>query len=127
MNPRLLTVTILLLGLAAPADADPKGQADLKDRLAGTWEVVQSGVPYLTRGSTVQLHRDGAGKVNLEVFDGIKLHRQGTYTVAGNHLELTLEQGSREMDLRATITQLTATELAVKDRQGQVVKFRRKR
>jgi uncharacterized protein (TIGR03066 family) len=124
---RLTTAGLLVLGLAAVVRADDK-KADVdKGKLVGTWEVVKSdegGPPPV--GTVVTFTKDGKFKITHKNKEGKEETGEGTYSVDGAKLTVTMKHGDKEDSHSITIKKLTDTALVGEDDQGKSAELKRK-
>ena len=90
---------VVVLAVAGGAGADEKDKIDGK-KLVGTWE------PNEAKGDAkhvIEFTKDG--KLNIKA--GAEVKYEGTYTLDGNKLSLTVKAGENEIKKMATILKLT--------------------
>jgi uncharacterized protein (TIGR03066 family) len=117
---RFAAAAALMFGLAAFAWAE---KADTnKEKIVGTWEAVKGDLP---KGSTVEFTKDSKLKLTV-VVDKNKVVVDGTYTVDGDNLKLTMKgPDGKEQKETLVIQKLTATDLVTKDEKGKLDEFKR--
>ncbi len=123
---RLLTVSLLVLGMSVGLRAEEKKVVVTKEKLIGTWEAVKVDEKTLPVGSVLTLMKDG--KLTLLVNEeGNKQEVKGTWTVTGDKVTATLMVEDREIKHEVTVTKLTDTEVTIANNQGKSVEFKKKK
>ncbi len=122
---RLLAASLLLLGLATGLSAREKADID-KEKLVGLWEVVKTEQGALPVGSVIDFGKDGKVKVTA-VREGKESTAEGSYTVDGTKLAVTLKHGEKEVKHAITIKKLTDTEFVSENDKGKTAEFKRKK
>lgn len=118
----LLCIVIVMTGSASAAPA-PKSNRTM---ILGIWVVTKSddGTPP---GTTIEFTRDGKLKVKTKVLDET-LTLEGTYKLDGDKLKLTYkEPDGQESTDTALISKLTSKELILKDEEGKIDEFKKKK
>ncbi len=123
---RWMTAGLLMVGLAAALPAEEKKADANKEKLAGVWEVVKTEEGALAVGSMVDFAKDGKAKVTA-IREGKESTVEGTYTVEGNKLTVTLKHGEKEVKHAITIKKLTDTEFVTENEKGKTAEFKRKK
>jgi uncharacterized protein (TIGR03066 family) len=97
--------------------------AAYKDKIIGTWEVVE---PDGSRATTiVEFTKDG--KMITKDADKTKTGtEEATYVVEGDKLKATMKENGKELTQTATINKLTDKELVTTQEDGTVVTLQRK-
>jgi uncharacterized protein (TIGR03066 family) len=124
---RLVAALLLVAGMVAGARAaDAKGDAN-KEKLVGVWEVVkgadEGGPPT---GATIEFAKDGKMKVTHKR-EGKEETIEGTFTVEGDKLSVTLKHEGKENKHTVTIKSLTATDLSIETEQGKKAELKKKK
>jgi uncharacterized protein (TIGR03066 family) len=133
---RWTVVGCLVIGLAgcgptsttkpSPSTTKPEPkEASNQEKILGTWEVTQSkGAPP---GATVEFTKDGKMKVNYKQ-DGKEQSMEAMYSVDGNKITSKIKlPGGKEEEDTATIEKLTDTEMAIKDKKGDLDEYKKKK
>jgi len=126
---RLLAVGIVAGLLSAGARAEEKEKEkkiDYAKMLVGKWEATKVAEGTIPAGTVVEFLKDGKMKVAGKK-DDTELAFEGTYKVDGDKLIFKLKFGEEEREQTITITKLTETELATKNKEDKVVEFKRKK
>ncbi len=108
-----------------PAAVAP-AEKTTKEKLLGTWEITksESGGPV---GATVEFTKDGQMKMTMKGPDGKPQTMEAKYKVEGDKVIAIMPgPGGKEKEDPATITKLTESELAVKDKDGKTDEYKRK-
>ena len=123
---RVMTAGLLVIGLLTALAAEEQKADANKDKLVGTWEVVKAEQGALPVGSLVDFGKDGKAKVTA-VREGKESTAEGSYTVEGNKLTVTLKHGEKEVKHAITIKKLTDTEFVSENERGKTAEFKRKK
>ena len=122
---RLLVAGAVACALAVGARADEK-KADNAKLLVGTWEVVKADQGTVEVGATVEFAKDGKMKVTHKNKEGKEETAEGTYTIDGQKLMVTIKFGDKEAKHTVTLKKLTDTELVGEGEKG-TAEFKRKK
>ena len=124
---RLMATGLLAVGMVVAARAEDK-KADAKDKIVGVWEVVKAdkteGVPPV--GTVIEFTKDGKMKVTHKNKEGKEETAEGTYTIDGQKLMVTIKFGDKEAKHTVTLKKLTDTELVGEGEKG-TAEFKRKK
>jgi uncharacterized protein (TIGR03066 family) len=123
---RLLAAGLLGLGLLTTLAAEEKKDDTNKEKLVGIWEVVKAEQGALPVGSVVDFGKDGKAKVTA-VREGKESTAEGSYSVEGDKLTVTLKHGEKEVKHAITIKKLTDTEFVSENEKGKTAQFKRKK
>src|SRR4051794_11492604 len=123
---RLMTAGLLVGGLLTALAAEGKKADANKEKLVGTWEGGKAEQGALPVGSLVDFGKDGKAKVTA-VRGGKESTAEGSYTVEGNKLTVTLKHGEKEVKHAITIKKLTDTEFVSENENNKTAEFKRKK
>jgi uncharacterized protein (TIGR03066 family) len=110
--PLFLTIILPLSLTSAPE----KGEISV-ERLIGKW-VVKDTKPGAVEAA-MELTKDGKAKVIADL-GGQAIELNGTYTLKGDRLTVTLSFGGQDTPNEYTVMQLTATQLQLMDKKKVV-------
>ena len=126
---RLLAVGIVVGLLSASARAEEKKEdkkIDYAKMIVGKWEAIKAGEGTIPVGTVVEFTKDGKLKIAGKK-DDVEIALEGTYKVEGNKFTFKMKIGDEEKEQTITITKLTETEMATKNKDDQVVELKRKK
>jgi uncharacterized protein (TIGR03066 family) len=104
-----------------------KGGEDRIDvAILGTWEVTKADEGALPAGSLLVLEKDGKMKITHKMGDK-DVTMNGTYTVEGVKLIMTLKVEDKENTNKVTVKYLTDTELVAVNEQGKKIECKKKK
>jgi uncharacterized protein (TIGR03066 family) len=121
---RVMAAGLLMLGLLAGVRAEEKKAEGNKEKLIGTWEVVKSDEGAPPAGTVVMFAKDGKMKITHKK-DDKEMTGEGTYTVEGDKISVTLKHGDKEDKHTVTIKKLTATEFVAANDEGKTAAFKK--
>ena len=111
---------ILVFSAASAADDKKDEPIDLK-KILGKWEPSEAKKDFKAMAEFAD-----KGKLSLWITVMEKTDKiEGTYTVDGNKLDLTLSIGGKEQKETLTILKLTDEEMATEDSKGKKETFKR--
>lgn len=118
---RVCAGLVALAAVVGVGSAPTRGQ-DKDAKLVGKWEVSKSS--ELPKGSVLEFTADGKMTVLVKDPSG-DLKFAGSYKQDGQKLSVKLKAGDLEIEETATIKKLTATDLALEDKDKKVDEFKR--
>ena len=123
------TMRLLMAGFVVVALTSNVRSEEKKDNtklLIGAWEVTKADEGALPVGSVIEFAKDGKVKVTAKRGDK-ESTVEGTYTVAGDKLTVTLKHDDKEDKHAITIKKLTETEYVTENEKGKTATFKRKK
>ena len=123
------TMRLLMAGFVVVALTSNVRSEEKKDNtklLIGAWEVTKADEGALPVGSVIEFAKDGKVKVTAKRGDK-ESTAEGTYTVAGDKLTVTLKHDDKEDKHAITIKKLTETEYVTENEKGKTATFKRKK
>jgi uncharacterized protein (TIGR03066 family) len=106
--------------MQAPNLAPPRHRCD------GSWVVTKADEGALPVHAVIDFSKDGKVKITIQS-DGNTSSSEGTYTVAGDKLSVTLKHGDKEVKHAIVIKKLTETEYVSENEKGKVAEYKRKK
>jgi len=115
------TALFLVFGLVVTARA-----ADVdKEKLLGKWECTEG--PEHIKGGTVELFKDGKGKITHKDKDGKEVTENFTYVIDGDTFKVTHKgEDGKDVTSPHKVKTLTDKEMVVENEKGDVAKFKKK-
>jgi uncharacterized protein (TIGR03066 family) len=123
---RLTTAVLFGIGIVAGVSAEDKKPDAAKEHLVGSWEVVKSDEGAPPAGTIVSFEKDGKMKITHKK-DGKEETVEGTYTLDGHKLVVTLKREDKEVKHTVTIKKLTADLLSAENEEGKKAEFKKKK
>jgi uncharacterized protein (TIGR03066 family) len=120
--PKLLAALAVVCLAGTTARADEKDYAKL---IVGKWEVTKADAGSVPPGAVIEFTRDGKVTISAKK-DDTEIKREGTYTVDGSKVKLTLKRDDKERTQALTIVKASDTELSVEGEDGKKVEFKKK-
>ena len=121
---RLMVAGVCAVVMVAGIRAEEK--ADNAKLLVGAWEVTKADEGALPVGSVIEFGKDG--KVSVTAKRGDKESTsEGTYTVAGDKLTVTLKHEGKDIKHAITIKKLSDTVYVTENEKGKTAEFKRKK
>jgi uncharacterized protein (TIGR03066 family) len=118
------TALVLVLGLVVTARAADKKDVD-KEKLLGKWECTDG--PERLIGCTVEILKDGKGKVTHKNKDGKEVTEDFTYAIDGDSVKVTHKgEGGKDVTSAYKVLSLTDKEMLGQDDKCEYAKFKRK-
>jgi uncharacterized protein (TIGR03066 family) len=121
--PKLPAALAAVCLLAAGARADEK---DYPKLIVGQWTVSKADAGSVPPGAVIEFTKDGKMMMSAKK-DDAEIKREGTYTVDGSKVKLTLKRGDEERAQTLTVIKLTDTELSVEGEDGKKVELSKKK
>ena len=123
---QMLAVGLLVVGISSGLRAEEKKADTTVEKLLGSWEVVKADEGAPPVGSVVTFAKEGKMKITHKV-EGKDETAEGTYTLKGEELSVTLKHGDKEETHKVTIKKLTATEMVAENEKGKKAEFKKKK
>jgi uncharacterized protein (TIGR03066 family) len=123
MNVSKLLAATAAVCLLGPARADEK---DYPKLIVGQWTVSKADAGSVPPGAVIEFTKDGKIMMSAKK-DDTEVKREGTYTVDGSKIKLTLKRDAEERTQTLTVAKLTDTELSVEGEDGKKVELTRKK
>jgi uncharacterized protein (TIGR03066 family) len=120
--PRLWAPLVVICLVAAAARAD---ETDYPKLIVGKWEVTKADEGTVPKGALIEFTKDGKVKYTGKKGDMIEM-REGTYTLAGTKLTVTVKEEEKDKSRTVTIIKLTDTSMAV-DEGGKKAELTKKK
>ena len=120
---QILAVGMILGLVASGANADDK-KADNAKLVVGKWAVTKCEEGSLPVGTIVDLTKDGKVKVTVKEGDKEEV-AEGTYTVDGDTMKVTLKVDKDEEKHTVTIKKVSDTEMII-EADGKTIEFKKK-
>jgi uncharacterized protein (TIGR03066 family) len=120
---RMIVTAFVVTAIGAPVTAADKD--DNKKLIVGKWEVTKADDGSIPAGATLEFAKDGKFKMMAKK-DDKEENREGTYTVEGEALNLTMKRDDGDRTVKVSIKKLSETELAVEGPDGKNVSFKKK-
>src|SRR5262249_22218394 len=108
-----------------PAASLAEDKPDYAKLLVGKWEVTKADEGTVPAGTIVEFTKDNKFKVSGKK-DDADMSFDGSYTVKDDTFTFTLKIGDNESTQTITITKISATEMATKNKEGKVVELKKK-
>ena len=114
----LALTACLILGLSAAAPGQDKKEPTNREKIVGTWESKD--------GEVIEFAKDGKMKVSIKLGDKT-ITVDGTYTVEGDKLNISVKDDKEKKEETVTIKQLDDKVLVTVDKDKKEDKLTRKK
>jgi uncharacterized protein (TIGR03066 family) len=118
-----LACLALMLGATSVTAKNAKTSEPAK--IIGVWKAVDA--KDAPGKLTVEFTSDGRLLVTLVLANGSSDKKEGTYTVNGEHLRVTVPEAGKDRTQHATIRRLTENRLITIDQTGRIEQFTRQK
>jgi uncharacterized protein (TIGR03066 family) len=117
-----IVLGVVVLGLST---GTVRAQDDYAKKIVGLW-VIDKSSGDLPPGTTIEFTKDGKLTASLKIGDKDE-KITGTYKVEKDKLSVTLKVGDQSIEETVSITKLTDDVLELKDKDGKVDTFKKKK